>query len=96
MRALSFLHASVLLFALHNHDANAYMAGTGFGRVSLKDSAANRKTTNMNTIITKARSWMRARNTARELANLSNEALSDIGLTRYDIDTVARRGRGAR
>ena len=49
----------------------------------------------MNSILSKARTWMRARNTARELANLSNEALSDIGLTRYDIDVVARRGRGA-
>lgn len=49
----------------------------------------------MNTIIARARIWMRARSTARELANLSNETLSDIGLTRYDIDVVSRRGRGA-
>lgn len=42
-------------------------------------------------IILKARNWMKSRQTAMELANLSNEALADIGLTRFDIDTVARK-----
>lgn len=38
-----------------------------------------------------ARNWMRSRRTMNELANLSNEALADIGLTRSDIPSVARR-----
>jgi uncharacterized protein YjiS (DUF1127 family) len=38
----------------------------------------------------KARTWMKTRQTAQELANLSNETLADIGLTRFDIDNVAR------
>ncbi|MDP2121031.1 MAG: DUF1127 domain-containing protein [Hoeflea sp.] len=41
-------------------------------------------------ILSKARSWMKSRQTAQELANLSNETLADIGLTRFDIDNVAR------
>lgn len=41
-------------------------------------------------IIRKARNWMRSRQTAMELANLSNETLADIGLTRFDIESVAR------
>jgi uncharacterized protein YjiS (DUF1127 family) len=41
-------------------------------------------------ILSKARSWMKTRQTAQELANLSNETLADIGLTRFDIDNVAR------
>lgn len=41
-------------------------------------------------IFSKARSWMKTRQTAQELANLSNETLADIGLTRFDIDNVAR------
>lgn len=41
-------------------------------------------------IISKARSWMKTRQTAQQLANLSNETLADIGLTRFDIDNVAR------
>ncbi len=41
-------------------------------------------------ILSRARSWMKSRQTANELANLSNETLADIGLTRFDIDNVAR------
>jgi uncharacterized protein YjiS (DUF1127 family) len=41
-------------------------------------------------ILSRARSWMKSRQTAQELANLSNETLADIGLTRFDIDNVAR------
>ncbi|MEP3437528.1 MAG: DUF1127 domain-containing protein [Hoeflea sp.] len=40
--------------------------------------------------LNRARSWMKTRQTAQELANLSNETLADIGLTRFDIDNVAR------
>ncbi|WP_420409510.1 DUF1127 domain-containing protein [Hoeflea sp.] len=40
--------------------------------------------------INKARHWMKSRQTAQQLANLSNETLADIGLTRFDIDSVAR------
>ncbi|MCY0095203.1 DUF1127 domain-containing protein [Hoeflea ulvae] len=41
-------------------------------------------------IINRARSWMKSRQTAQELSNLSNEALADIGLSRFEIDSVAR------
>ena len=41
--------------------------------------------------IESARTWMRSRRTVNELSNLSNDALTDIGLTRFDIPTVARR-----
>ncbi|AKI00497.1 protein of unknown function (DUF1127) [Hoeflea sp. IMCC20628] len=41
-------------------------------------------------ILTRARSWMKSRQTAQELSNLSNETLADIGLSRFDIDNVAR------
>mgnify|MGYP003147365311 FL=1 len=41
--------------------------------------------------IESARTWMRSRRTVNELSNLSNDALADIGLTRFDIPTVARR-----
>ncbi|MDF1609902.1 DUF1127 domain-containing protein [Hoeflea sp. YIM 152468] len=46
-------------------------------------------------ILTRARSWMKSRQTAQQLANLSNETLADIGLTRFDIHNAAR-GRMAR
>lgn len=41
-------------------------------------------------ILNRARSWMKTRQTAQQLSNLSNETLADIGLTRFDIDNVAR------
>jgi len=42
-------------------------------------------------LLNSARNWMRSRRTMNELANLSNESLADIGLTRFDIESVSRR-----
>lgn len=38
-----------------------------------------------------AKNWMSYRRTISELGNLSNQALSDIGITRYDIRNIAAR-----
>lgn len=38
-----------------------------------------------------AKNWISYRRTLNELGSLSNQALSDIGLTRYDIRNVAAR-----
>lgn len=38
-----------------------------------------------------AKKWLSYRRTMNELTNLSNQALNDIGLTRYDIRNVAAR-----
>ena len=38
-----------------------------------------------------AKKWLAYRRTMNELGGLSNQALSDIGLTRYDIRDVAAR-----
>jgi uncharacterized protein YjiS (DUF1127 family) len=36
-----------------------------------------------------ARSWFSQRRTMNELRNLSNEALDDIGLTRFDVNMAS-------
>lgn len=38
-----------------------------------------------------AKNWMNYRRTVAELGNLSNHALSDIGITRFDIRSIASR-----
>ncbi|CAN7512659.1 DUF1127 domain-containing protein [Pararhizobium sp. LjRoot238] len=38
-----------------------------------------------------AKSWINYRRTVAELGNLSNHALSDIGITRFDIHNIASR-----
>jgi uncharacterized protein YjiS (DUF1127 family) len=38
-----------------------------------------------------AKNWISYRRTLAELGNLSNSALSDIGITRYDIRNIASR-----
>ncbi|HEX2146464.1 MAG TPA: DUF1127 domain-containing protein [Pseudorhizobium sp.] len=38
-----------------------------------------------------AKNWLSYRRTINELGSLSNQALNDIGLTRYDIRHVASR-----
>ena len=38
-----------------------------------------------------AKNWMSYRRTRAELGNLSNQTLSDIGITRYEIRNIASR-----
>ncbi len=38
-----------------------------------------------------AKNWISYRRTMNELGTLSNQALNDIGLTRYDIRSIAAR-----
>ncbi|MCA1440186.1 DUF1127 domain-containing protein [Ensifer sp. IC4062] len=38
-----------------------------------------------------AKTWINYRRTVAELGSLSNHALSDIGITRYDIRNIAAR-----
>jgi len=49
-----------------------------------------------NTVIDSIRRWRLEENTRRELRRLNDRQLADIGITRFDIDSVARgRRRGA-
>ena len=43
-------------------------------------------------ILSRLRAYLRYRETVRELSRLSDHELSDIGLARRDIDSVARAG----
>lgn len=38
-----------------------------------------------------AKNWISYRRTLNELGNLSNQALTDIGISRYDIRNIASR-----
>ncbi len=44
-------------------------------------------------ILSSIRHWLRSRETIRELSRLSDRELSDIGIDRGSIPTVARQGR---
>ncbi len=44
-------------------------------------------------ILRNYRNWRRYRETVNELSRLSNRELSDLGITRSDIEAVAARGR---
>ena len=45
-------------------------------------------------IAEKVSAWRRYRASVRELARLTDRELLDLGLSRYDIETVARRSAG--
>ncbi len=47
----------------------------------------------LSVVLSSLRHWIRARETARQLAALSDRELSDIGLSRGDISQAARQGR---
>ena len=42
-------------------------------------------------ILSKIRSYLRYRETVRELSHLSDRELDDLGISRYDIDAIARK-----
>jgi uncharacterized protein YjiS (DUF1127 family) len=46
----------------------------------------------LSVILSSFRQWRRSRETARQLAALTDRELSDIGLSRRDIPQAARRG----
>ncbi len=45
-------------------------------------------------ITARLNAWRRYRASVRELSQLSDRELSDLGLNRYDIDGIARRSAG--
>jgi uncharacterized protein YjiS (DUF1127 family) len=47
----------------------------------------------LSVILSGLRRWLRSRETARQLAALTDRELSDIGLSRGDIPQAARQGR---
>jgi uncharacterized protein YjiS (DUF1127 family) len=44
-------------------------------------------------LIRNYRNWRRYRDTVNELSRLSNRELTDLGITRAEIENVASRGR---
>lgn len=42
------------------------------------------------TLIAKLQNWLRYRDTVRELSRLSDRELDDLGISRGDIESVAR------
>ncbi|GGB54110.1 DUF1127 domain-containing protein [Roseibium aquae] len=46
------------------------------------------------TVVRKYNNWVKYRRTVDELSRLSNRELGDLGITRNQIEFVARRGRG--
>jgi uncharacterized protein YjiS (DUF1127 family) len=47
----------------------------------------------LSVVLSGLRRWLRARETARQLSNLSDRELSDIGVSRHDIVEIARQVR---
>ena len=47
----------------------------------------------LSAILSGIRRWLRYREAVRQLSSLTDAQLSDVGLTRDEISTVARQGR---
>jgi uncharacterized protein YjiS (DUF1127 family) len=77
---------------LHAAPQNAYVALHEFS--ADRASAATIGSDVMKALANKFGAWRRYRNSIRELSRLTDRELADLGLNRYDIETVARRSAG--
>jgi uncharacterized protein YjiS (DUF1127 family) len=60
-------------------------------RIACENQERGKKVISLKTVSEKLHAWRRYRAAARELSQLSDHDLSDIGIGRGDIDYVARR-----
>ncbi|AHK44284.1 protein Gid-like protein [Ensifer adhaerens OV14] len=82
------MHSSCIFFALHLPIRQAYKNLNDADRWLSRQTDLEEKVMNPIRI---AKSWINYRRTVSELGNLSNHALNDIGITRYDIRNIASR-----
>ena len=69
-----------------------FVARRHYLRAATITAERRERKTDMN-LIRNFQNWRRYRETVNELSRLSNRELSDLGITRADIDGIARRGR---
>jgi uncharacterized protein YjiS (DUF1127 family) len=60
-------------------------------RIACQNTRGNRKVISLRMISEKLKAWRRHREAMRELSQLSDHGLSDIGIGRGDIEYVVRR-----
>jgi len=60
-------------------------------RIACQNTRRNRKVVSVRMISEKLKAWRRHREAMRELSQLSDHELSDIGIGRGDIEYVVRR-----
>lgn len=82
------MHGSRIFFALHSLIIQLYKAA--IAELDNEHRLDVLEETKMNPL-RMAKAWINYRRTVNELSNLSNQALNDIGLTRYDIRHIAAR-----
>lgn len=82
------MHSRCIYFALHVLVRQAYKNLNDADKSLSRLIDLEEKTMNPIRI---AKSWINYRRTVSELGSLSNHALNDIGITRYDIRNIAAR-----
>ena len=82
------MHGRCFLFALHLFLREAYKDLNEAGNHCTAHCLSKEKIMNPIRI---AKSWINYRRTVAELGNLSTHALTDIGITRFDIRNIASR-----
>ena len=81
-------HSRCIFFALHLFPRGAYKDPNEADNHCAAHLYLKEKIMNPIRI---AKSWINYRRTVAELGNLSNHALTDIGITRFDIRNIASR-----
>ena len=84
------MHGSRIFFALLVLEARGYTGANHRSNTDRPKFKKDDEETPMNPIRI-VKNWLAYRRTLNELGSLSNHALNDIGLTRYDIRNVAAR-----
>ncbi|NJR43119.1 MAG: DUF1127 domain-containing protein [Akkermansiaceae bacterium] len=89
---MHLLHVDSVIFHLSCIRHRAYIAlqhelhGVIRRQDGVRRPAIRRKTVFVTTILANLRSWLRYRETVRELSRLTNRELSDLGIQRGEIE----------
>ena len=84
-------HTALSAAQLHSRPSKAYMHCSNLTAVSGASVPQERKKTMIvSWILSKVRNYLQYRETVAELSRLTDRELADLGISRFDIETVAR------
>ena len=85
------LHCTIALLLCNDVTSKPIISKLSNGHTERRNGPKKDETRNIMNLIRNYRNWRRYRETVTELSRLSNRELTDLGISRSDIYSVARK-----